>query len=603
MGCAICLDDFDQADGEAKRATALTCGHIFHFECLNTWFHGATATAVNRPNHRPRCPLCAGAADPSRMVKLFPSDGDDLDKYLSGQQQWEWENLQGDDAVDDANLKQLLADLMDFNTAVQSYVMATHSLNYETMLKSGVKVRKLLIDLNKDTRADRNDALLKSMDALENAASCFSTMFNDLSRRCRNNRQLQATLQKERAEIKAISDKAKDTNKIAEGKLREVDAKSREVSERMERANAQMRQNTETILYIRSKEEALIAMEQRLLADKRKLHLETNIALTNSRQKTEAELQQMRIQVDQALLKSAAAEKERQAAHNKSCQLAEQLQQMQQRLKGRKKGTGSGPLNAVVDDNEAMQRRMKALEARNRAMEDLLRRANITTPELRLARNSQRRIDASSIDLTRSSSPLGNDLDPFPATPLDGVDLGSQASSSTAAAAAASLPSAQRKGKKKARLSLSVEPEQLDDEMDEALFPMPGFGGLQMPGPLAPRPDMLNQSAQGSGLTEATQPTPWKILSDPSDRMHDLLVVGASNSAASAPAAANERKSPGRKEARGNHNGKKRKRSSISSGASTTSNASGTSNKTNKYDWLNKNNGIAFGPKRRSKAT
>ena len=112
MGCAICLDDFNQADGETKRATALTCGHIFHYDCLQTWFYGPTAAVTHRPNHQLRCPLCAGQTDPAKMVKLFPSDGDDLDKYLSGQQQWELVPLQGEAADDHKNLKQLLADLM-----------------------------------------------------------------------------------------------------------------------------------------------------------------------------------------------------------------------------------------------------------------------------------------------------------------------------------------------------------------------------------------------------------------------------------------------------------------------------------------------------------
>jgi hypothetical protein len=71
-----------------------------------------------------------------------------------------------------------------------------------------------------------------------------------------------------------------------------------------------------------------------------------------------------------------------------------------------------------------------------------------------------------------SSSSPPPDADDTPATPRDN----------------APSPSRTRKGKQRARLSLSVEPLNLDDEMDEALFPMPGLGALRTTRP--PRPPL-----------------------------------------------------------------------------------------------------------------
>ncbi|TKY87978.1 hypothetical protein EX895_003074 [Sporisorium graminicola] len=603
MGCAICLDDFSQADGEAKRATALTCGHIFHHDCLQTWFYGATNADKHRPCHHQRCPLCAGATDPTKMVRLFPSDGDDLDKYLSGQQRWEWDRLQGEDANDHRNLRQLLADLMDFNTAVQSYVMAAHGVKCEIMIKSGVKVRKLFVDLAKDMQPDLKDALMRSIDSLDNAAACFSTMFNDLSRRCRNNRKLQADLLKEKESVRKLTDEANIMTNIAAAKMREVEEKSKEVGQRMDLAVATEQRITDMFMRTQAAKDDLNAREQNLSSQRRKMELETNLKLSNMKNNMETALMDMAQKMNQALIKSAEAEKERQAAHNKSCQLAEQLQQMQQRFKGRKLGAGPAPLSAVVGDVEAMQRRIKALEARNKSMEEQLRMANIATPEHRLARHSPRRNDASSIDLTRSSSPIGHDLDSFPATPLDGVDAASQASASTVAATAGSSPSVQRKGNKRARASLSVEPERLDDEMDEALFPMPGFGALQMTDQRVNRPVLEHRLAQGSGPAKAVEPGPSLLF---------LKAAAAALDGGASTIDASQGKNIARKRGDHNQNAKTRKRVSTpaapggsTSGVSGTSN-SGTSSSPNNnvnYEWLKKPNGIALGPKRRSKAS
>ncbi len=158
--------------------------------------------ATHRPNvQHKRCPLCAAPAMPDAIFKLYPSDGDDLDTYLTGQKQWEWADLDQAPGEEDRKwYKQLLEDLIDFNSTVQTYIMATHGVDCNRMVRSGVKIRKLVLDLTKDRAVDLNDSLIKSMASLEDAAESFRAKFHDLQRKCNKNRQLQAELVRKREE-------------------------------------------------------------------------------------------------------------------------------------------------------------------------------------------------------------------------------------------------------------------------------------------------------------------------------------------------------------------------------------------------------------------
>ena len=504
----------------------------------------------------------------------------------------------GEAADDHKNLKQLLNDLMDFNTAVQSYVMAAHSIRYDKMVKSGVQVRKLFIDLAKDMRPELRDALIKSMDALEDAASSFSTMFNDLSRRCRKNRKLSADLLQKQQDLKQRLEEAQHTTNAAEVKMREAEDKAKAADARLQVAHDVERLAAARMVDVSKKQDELDKRERQLRAEMRTAEVQNNLMMANVRATTDAQLQEMQYKINVALQRTNEADKERQIAHNKSCQLAEQMQQMQQRLKGRKKGAGSGPFNGLGDEADATNRRLKALEARNKAMEEQLMNLGIATPEHRLARDSKYRTTGDSIDLTRSSSPLSNIFSTSPATPLDGFEFMSQASATAAAAAASNVsPSVQRKGSKRTRFSLSVEPERLDDEMDEAHYPVPGFGGLQMPGPLS-KSSMIGQASTTSRSEHAAARATEKSCKD-------------STSAAATPLSTiNQSATPKRTlilpTATSN---KKRKRASTPSATSSTSTTSSTvasttkTGKPNQHNWLHKTNGIVLGPKRRSKAS
>lgn len=313
------------------------------------------------------------------------------------------------------------------------------------------------------------------MDALENGAASFSTLYNDLSRRVRKNKQMETNLARQKEQVDALNTQADRKYKQAEEKLHEAQRLEAELRESRKDAEAMQRRLQERIEQVQQSERTLLAKEKSFQSEQRKMTLQTNLTLSNMKSTTEAQLASMREKMEEALIKSEEARKESLAHRNKSCSLADQLKVLQERIKTRKAPAHPSASDAKRSETAILERRIKALEATNKVQAQQLKEAGIATPQRRIARGNSTAIPKSFVDLTRSSSPIGNDGLDSPATPLDGCMFATQASASSAQEG--SSPTAQRKGKKRSRASLSVEPERLDDEMDEALFPMPGFGG------------------------------------------------------------------------------------------------------------------------------
>ena len=51
MTCSICLEEIDFSPDADKKTTQLSCGHIYHQDCISNWYFGGV-TSVSR------CPLC-----------------------------------------------------------------------------------------------------------------------------------------------------------------------------------------------------------------------------------------------------------------------------------------------------------------------------------------------------------------------------------------------------------------------------------------------------------------------------------------------------------------------------------------------------------------
>uniref|UniRef100_V5E9X6 Uncharacterized protein n=2 Tax=Kalmanozyma brasiliensis (strain GHG001) TaxID=1365824 RepID=V5E9X6_KALBG len=578
---------------------------------------------------------------PDAIFKLYPSDGDDLDTYLSGRHQWEWAGLDDDHTEEDRKWhKKLLEDLVDFNSAVQRYVMATHGVDCDRMVRSGVKIRKLVVDLTKDRGPDLEDSLMRSLASLEQAANAFRGKFHDLERKCIKNRVLEVDLVRKQEAARTEQERLDTSAREARAKKFEIDRKMRAANERMDAAVALERKLEDKGNELAAQQRSLFQQGQELLGQKRNMELQTSLKITNMQSQNNSALTAMRREVDAATKKAADAEEARKAAHSKSCHLAEQMEKMKQLLKSRKKDAGPSLRTASTEELEAKERRIRALELQIKSKDDLLKKAGLSaTPQRRAAGSSSRLSSATFVDLTRSSSPFDQDTDSFPTTPLDGVNLASRAST-PAYGVPESSPTIQRKdkGKKRVRVSLSVEPERLDDTSDDEYFPMPG---LVMPKKVRQDTSKANsphdQPEARRGRDEAKTPEPTSKPSSTFASTKSPLVprVAPQASASTSDITVNiAAKSPSHKDGKP---GKKRKRtptpsttsvidmdmaagsSSIDMIARETSagamlpflaSASGSKQKTMKdkkhltnYDWIKDPKGKKYGPKHRPKAS
>ncbi|SNX87410.1 uncharacterized protein MEPE_06120 [Melanopsichium pennsylvanicum] len=527
------------------------------------------------------------------MIKLYPSDDDDLSTYLSGQQTWQMTIIGHDGvALTHANpeyidRKQLLNDLMDFNTAIQGYLMALHGANLSLVPKARGCVRNLIVNLTKDKPIHLDSSLMSAMDALENAASEFNNMLNDLARRKRRNVRTQLDLDKQKLELGAKKQEAEEKLRQAEAKFAQAERTAQEVSKREEDTNRLAQAAAERWESCRQKDTELFTKQRELNAQARKSELQTQLKLANVKATTEAQVGAMRKKLQEAQSACAAADLERKAANQKSCDLADQLRTLQERLKNKKTPAHPGASRAKVSDTAAIQqRRIRALEARVQAQDAQLKKLGIVTPNRDIDRKSSTMTKNGSpqmyVDLTRSSSPASFDvMDYSPVTPRDAVQLASPRSESVTAAilassdAAASSPTRHGKGKKRARSTFSIEPERLDDEMDEALFPMPG--GIDI--------------VQNSG--------DLKQITIPSTTFFPNTNNGGQACTSNCFKATSSAESGADKDSKVKNVIKRKSTLEINRKDDST----GTNSISPKhYDWLNKNNGITLGPKRRSKA-
>ncbi|GAC75394.1 hypothetical protein PANT_15d00056 [Moesziomyces antarcticus T-34] len=471
MGCSICLDDFDQADGNERRATALACGHIFHYDCLTTWFYGPTrAPGYISPK---RCPLCSISADPSKMVKLYPSDGDELTTYLSGQHLHEVVLLGSlgqhipDADVDRSQHKELLGNLLDFTQALQQFAMAAHSFRHELTLKAGVKVRRLIQVLTTDSKELSLREFLRAVEALESATADTHKIKNDFELKSKQALDASNELARHKRKLDENKRLLDQHTEALRARQAQVETQSHHVNTLMQQVNETARQNEERARELEHRERQLRMREREMFEKVRKERIENKELMSHMAATTNAQRSVMQTQVSEALAKCQEAERQRDLAHTKSCELAAQLTQLTQRLRSHKRSAPAGEASRPSHQASHDARRIRALEARLASQTAQLEAAGIATPEHRLIRGRSAR---SAIELS-SSSPAP-DADDTPATPRDN----------------APSPSRTRKGKQRARLSLSVEPLNLDDEMDEALFPMPGLGALRTTRP--PRPPL-----------------------------------------------------------------------------------------------------------------
>ena len=56
ISCSICLEEIDFSPEAEKKVKQLSCGHIYHLDCISQWYFGGVASVSN-------CPLCREKID------------------------------------------------------------------------------------------------------------------------------------------------------------------------------------------------------------------------------------------------------------------------------------------------------------------------------------------------------------------------------------------------------------------------------------------------------------------------------------------------------------------------------------------------------------
>lgn len=137
MGCTICLDAFGDDDDRGMRPVALSCGHVFHRVCSDSWLK-----ECRMKNSTACCPICKKELGESHSIPLWPSDVNDLDVYLQHRNRRQDIQRTSNDrarqapaakALDNYMTRDaqsaLLGKLMDFRQHINAYVMAVNNVS------------------------------------------------------------------------------------------------------------------------------------------------------------------------------------------------------------------------------------------------------------------------------------------------------------------------------------------------------------------------------------------------------------------------------------------------------------------------------------------
>lgn len=449
MGCSICMDDFDEA-ADSQRPTALPCGHIFHHGCVQSWFYGSFAASTSMPNKQ-RCPLCAVPTQAKSMMRLYPSEGNDLNRYLQAYRSSHSREAVADDREtgEDKDCSDHLLDaLMQFHNSLQAFVMSTHSDQIARSASQGSALAKHVQTLCPGKDKEGQTDLQSALEAL-----------SQLQTTCEAGKK---AVEKRRRDLSRSLEKAKNDSKAASALLaqaKEGSAKQERIKIELSREMTQMqelqkvRQKEEAVLRERAARadsiDAELRTRRRAMEQERKqeaFNTSTKISMIES--KTREEIAAMQTKVMLAEQKARDAERQCQATQEKNNLLAKQMREMKERLSKQSKTIAVPPSSSPASPSVGSAATIRRKDAEICALKEALSRAQYQVPvsvartPTTTARQGERIID---LTQSRTSSPTN-------------------------------AKSGSDEQKKRARMgTLLIEPENLDLELDEDLFPMPGF--------------------------------------------------------------------------------------------------------------------------------
>lgn len=321
MGCAICLDGFGIDDSDALRPTTLACGHLFHHSCVQQWFTTSAASSSSKSSSSKKlCPICKTGS--KHVIKLYPSDSTDLDRYLQ-ERQLDGAGLSAD-LLDRPDADQLLSSLLDLNHLLQSYVMAVHGVRLETLRSAGTRIRQLVAQLAREGQ-ERND-LLAALTALDSAAALLSTRAENLTLVQNEMDTKRKSLEQDRAQISKKRSKLEAWAESLSRQHSELDGVAKELSSRQE---VQQKRKDELDRLAASVKER----ESQVEAEMRTTRIQAAHQIRSAQETARSSIAEMEERLALAERKQVEAERERDATAKKNVILADQMRTLQSQVK------------------------------------------------------------------------------------------------------------------------------------------------------------------------------------------------------------------------------------------------------------------------------
>ncbi|KDN43670.1 hypothetical protein K437DRAFT_147219 [Tilletiaria anomala UBC 951] len=357
MPCTVCLEDFKESFESVHKAPhALKCGHIFHGECIQTWFKACLSAAGSSL----ACPQCkTSCKDTTESFRLYPTEVYDLDAHLqrraavttSGNLPSSSQGVSGDhfvqrtrrtltgaqadtaitvkedadDATDKGKLslesdEVLLGSLLDFTRSLQAYVIAVHGLRLQTVRKAGKKVFQFVDQLVSDE--DQKAEIQTCIESLQVAMEQFEGAKNKMLERTFKRDEEERSYQKKKVNLqKKMTALESDKQQLKHERARDLDTRKQldELEAKLMKEQKLLDQAKQK-LQIEKEASWKDVREANLRASHAKL--EANREVAQMRDEKETAVSQMLEEVKEYKQRTKQAEDERAAIKRKNYDMA-----------------------------------------------------------------------------------------------------------------------------------------------------------------------------------------------------------------------------------------------------------------------------------------
>ncbi|CAO1616419.1 unnamed protein product [Sympodiomycopsis kandeliae] len=313
MGCLICLDNF-QDDDTSMRPCCLPCGHVYHHSCAKSWLE-------SRPSSQGKCPTCNRAGSIAQLIPLWPADLDDLDRIAARRKDPESRHQAEEQGLSPAEADELLDTLVDFNSAVQSYAVSIHGARAVASKVAGERVIKLF-------RLDRDEHPSSSIE-MKTAILKLNKLIEQYGKRVSAIDKMKAGVETEKTKLA----KAKDTYQQWNNKISKQSAQYKTLESQYNTKLTSL-QNESTRL---AQEQAKILKFEKEIKESReaiaKEKMEMRQLMIQKESELSIQLNKMSNETAEYRRDTQEAVKEREATKEQNFKLADQLRELQKKIK------------------------------------------------------------------------------------------------------------------------------------------------------------------------------------------------------------------------------------------------------------------------------